>query len=116
MGCGGCRSARLSGQSSGQTVIEQYADKDNRADMPVVHSERAEWTGLAFRLGQQVLVAAMSEIEEIVDRPECASVPNTKPWFLGVGNVRGNLIPMSDLHHFVHGTQSSSRSEVHSWV
>ena len=82
-----------------------------RADMPVVHTEREEWTGLAFRLGQQVFVSSMSDIEEIVDQPECSNVPNTKNWFLGIGNVRGNLIPVSDLHSFVHGEKSTSRRE-----
>ena len=82
-----------------------------RAEMPVVHTDREEWTGLAFRLGQQVFVSSMADIEEIVDQPECATVPNTKSWFLGIGNVRGNLIPVSDLHTFVHGDQSSKQRD-----
>ena len=82
---------------------------DIRADIPIIQNEREEWSGLAFRLGDEVLVAPMSDIDEIVDPPECAPVPNTKPWFLGVGNVRGNLIPVTDLFGFVHAAQSEDR-------
>ncbi|MEM7292742.1 MAG: chemotaxis protein CheW [Pseudomonadota bacterium] len=82
---------------------------DIRADIPVVQNERKEWSGLAFRLGDAVLVAPMADIDEIVDPPDCARVPNTKNWFLGVGNVRGNLIPVTDLHSFVHSGQSEDR-------
>ena len=82
---------------------------DIRADIPVEQNDREEWAGLAFRLGGQVLIAPMSDVDEIVDPPDCAMVPNTRAWFLGIGNVRGNLIPVTDLHGFVHGPAAADR-------
>ncbi len=83
---------------------------DVRGDIEVVQETREEWAGLAFRLGEQVLITPMSEVDEIVDTPACARVPNTKFWFLGVGNVRGNLIPITDLNGFIYQTITSIRS------
>ena len=58
---------------------------------------------LVFQAGLVYLAIAMTEVEEIVDLPDYAVVPNTKPWFIGIGNVRGQLIPMTNLHHFAFG-------------
>ena len=85
-----------------------------RGDIQVPPKLREEWTGLAFRIGEQILVTEMSEVDEIVDTPACARVPNTKRWFLGIGNVRGNLIPITDLTEFVYqaGTSNRTRTRV----
>ncbi len=83
---------------------------DIRGDSQAVPGLREEWTGLAFRLGEQILVTQMSEVDEIVDTPNCARVPNTRHWFLGIGNVRGNLIPITDLYEFIYQTGTSNRT------
>ncbi len=82
-----------------------------RADIPQENSEREVWSGLAFRLGEQVLLAPMVEVEEIVDAPVCTRVPNTQPWFLGIGNVRGNLVAVSDLYAFAYRAGMLDRRE-----
>lgn len=84
---------------------------DTRGDTQTERDEREEWTGLAFRLGAQTLITPMSDVDEIVDTPECARVPNTKFWFLGVGNVRGNLIPITDLYRFAYQKGDSNRGK-----
>lgn len=55
------------------------------------------WTGLAFRLGQHWLVTPRDDVREVIVPPRLARVPGAKPWLLGVGNVRGNLLPVTDL-------------------
>ncbi|MEM7207971.1 MAG: chemotaxis protein CheW [Pseudomonadota bacterium] len=82
---------------------------DIRAEIPVVQTAREEWAGLAFSLLGQLFVAPMSEVDEIVYTPDCTPVPNTRDWFLGIGNVRGNLIPISDLSCFVRGDIDDTR-------
>jgi len=60
-----------------------------------------EWPGIAFRLGQNNLIAAMDDVVEILDYPQLSSVPLTRPWVRGIANVRGNLLPVIDLNGYL---------------
>lgn len=67
-----------------------------------------QWTGIGFEVAGQQLVAPMGEVSEILAMPDFAMVPLSKPWLLGVANVRGRLLPLVDLARFL-GLQSQSR-------
>lgn len=60
-----------------------------------------QWTGIAFEVAGQRFVAPMGEIAEILAVPDFVSIPQTKPWLLGVANVRGRLLPLTDLAKFL---------------
>jgi len=60
-------------------------------------SQRPEPARLAARLGEAGFLFDMSTTGEIVSVPEIAPVPWTKPWFLGLANVRGRLLGVIDL-------------------
>ena len=49
-------------------------------------------------IGNIGLVLPKHEVSELVDRPAVCRLPNTLPWFDGVTSVRGNMIPVFDLH------------------
>jgi twitching motility protein PilI len=51
---------------------------------------------LAVRVGQETWLFNMSDVSEVLPMPECAPVPLTLPWYLGVANIRGNLYGMAD--------------------
>jgi twitching motility protein PilI len=55
------------------------------------------WTGLAFRLRDLWLVAPREDVREVIVPPRLTRIPGAKPWMLGVANVRGNLLPVTDL-------------------
>jgi twitching motility protein PilI len=59
--------------------------------------ETQSWTGLAFRLRQQWLVTPRDDVREVITVPKVTRVPGAKPWMLGVANVRGSLLPVTDL-------------------
>lgn len=59
--------------------------------------------GLSFRVAAHELLAPMEEIAEIVTPPQLTRVPSVKPWALGIGNMRGNLLPVMDLQGFLLG-------------
>lgn len=63
--------------------------------------DQHQWTGIAFEVAGQQLVAPMGEISEILALPEVVPIPLTKPWLLGVANVRGRLLPLADLAKFL---------------
>jgi twitching motility protein PilI len=57
----------------------------------------AEPARLAVRIGPQGFLLDMNTAGEIVAAPPVTPVPWTKPWFLGLANVRGRLIGVVDL-------------------
>lgn len=55
------------------------------------------WSGLAFRVGGRWWLAPREEVREVAVLPRLTRVPGAKPWLLGVANVRGTLMPVTDL-------------------
>jgi len=52
---------------------------------------------LGVSIGQDRVLVDLAEISEVLALPEMYPVPLTKPWFLGMANVRGNLYGINDL-------------------
>jgi twitching motility protein PilI len=73
-----------------------------------------EWSGIAFRLGNNHLVSRLGEVIEILDLPELSTIPLTQPWVRGIANVRGKLLPVIDLNGYLHGrvTEVTGRTRV----
>jgi twitching motility protein PilI len=60
------------------------------------------WRAIAFRVGDRNFVSGIDEISEILmSPPPVTTIPSTRPWLLGVANVRGNLIALVDLKQFL---------------
>lgn len=57
----------------------------------------AVWTGIAVRLGERWVVVPRAEVREILPRPALTRVPGAKAFLLGIANLRGALLPVSDL-------------------
>jgi len=57
----------------------------------------AEPARLAIRIGNSAFLLDMNNAGEIVAAPPVTPVPWTKPWFLGLANVRGRLVGVVDL-------------------
>jgi twitching motility protein PilI len=59
---------------------------------------------LALRAGEFNLLFELSETGEIVSVPSTVTkVPRTREWFLGLANVRGQLVGIVDLSRFLGG-------------
>src|SRR6266700_2622074 len=50
--------------------------------------------------GMQWLIR-LSDAGEVIALPQMASVPLTKPWYLGIANIRGNLYGVVDFAGFL---------------
>lgn len=58
----------------------------------------SEWVGIGFRIGEERFVASRNEVREVLMLPdEITRVPGAKRWMLGVANLRGHLLPLTDL-------------------
>lgn len=64
----------------------------------------SEWSGIAFRLEGNNLLAPMEQVVEILDFPVLSAVPLTQPWVRGIANIRGNLLPVIDLNCYLGNT------------
>lgn len=64
------------------------------------------WRGIGFRIGDRHMVSSIGEVNEILTMPAMTAIPGTKPWLMGVANVRGNLVAVVDLRGFVEGTRT----------
>ena len=62
-----------------------------------------EWVGVGFRVGRVYLVASRAEVREVLPFPGVTKLPGAKPWLLGLANVRGQLLPITDLNAFFGG-------------
>jgi len=55
---------------------------------------------LGVQIGGQNWLVQMGDIAEVLPLPTLVTVPLTRPWFLGVANIRGNLYSITDLSAF----------------
>jgi twitching motility protein PilI len=67
------------------------------ARLQAVPGPLAEPARLAVRIGSSAYLLDMNKAGEIVTAPPVTPVPWTKPWYLGLANVRGRLIGVIDL-------------------
>ncbi len=73
-----------------------------------------EWSGIAYRVRNNLLVSKLGEVVEILEFPELSTIPLTQPWVRGIANVRGNMLPVIDLSGYLNGrvTDVTSRTRV----
>lgn len=60
------------------------------------------WDGLVFSVAGVRVAAAMHDVSEMLPYQErITRVPGSKPWMLGLANVRSSLLPVIDLQIFL---------------
>lgn len=75
-------------------------------DEPVVEQTHQEAafkviTTHAVLVGNIGLLLPSGEVSELIDNLPVCRLPNTPLWFNGVASVRGNMIPVFDLHELL---------------
>ncbi|AIR88391.1 chemotaxis protein CheW [Pseudomonas cremoricolorata] len=93
-------------QGASLTAFELLLDIDRRcrllvADQPFEPSPAQAWSGIGFRIASHWFVAPMGEVAEVLREPRSSRVPGVRPWVVGVGNLRGRLLPVLDLSSFL---------------
>lgn len=83
----------------------QELERRARAAAAGAHGDEdgiSEWVGIGFRLGNERFVVAREEVREILMVPPAITrVPGARPWVRGLANVRGHLLPVTDLREFL---------------
>ena len=86
--------------------FEKLQDYERRSLIPADDSsaeqERASNCAcVVFRLSDFKLAVTIESVSEILDLPVFSPVPGSKPWVLGLSNVRGNLVTVCDLYWYL---------------
>src|SRR5471030_1306206 len=69
--------------------------------MPSQHAMGEIWQGMGFTCGEQNFVVALDEIQEVIPLGNVTMLPSSASWFLGVTNLRGHVLPVTDLQEFI---------------
>lgn len=84
----------------------EYEQRARGAEESDAGATQGDWSGLAFRIGDEHLVCGTDRVYESLPIPRVTRVPGTKPFILGLANVRGNLITVIDLGCYLDGQPS----------
>jgi len=69
-------------------------------------SDALNWQAVAYRSGGHVFLSGVTTLAEITETVKQTPIPGCKAWFLGLGSVRGGVVPMTDLSGFIFGRNS----------
>jgi len=72
------------------------------------------WAAVLYRVRDQRFLSPLDEIAEVLEVPgDITRIPGTRPWFVGVANNRGTLLPIYDLGALIQGAQAAERERSH---
>lgn len=87
--------------SNGFIELLRLADRGIKRQKGTHFNQKTQWLGVAFSLGSYNLVAPLGDIAEVLALPSYTTVPLAKSWLLGIANVRGRLLPITNLSSFL---------------
>jgi twitching motility protein PilI len=95
------RAARLDLRSFQQELATRRASKT---------AAQVESSRLGLACGSTRWLVRLADAGEVIAVPPIIAVPLTKPWFLGLANIRGNLFSVIDFAGFLGGTEAAAGS------
>ncbi len=70
-----------------------------------------QWSGVGFKVDETHYALAIDKIVEVLILTETTKIPGISSWVLGLGNIRGNLIPVVDLKSYLF--QKTTKTTAH---
>src|SRR5258706_838478 len=64
-------------------------------------AEQVEQSRLGVACGGEQWLIRLADAGEVIAMPQLATVPRTKPWYVGIANIRGNLYGVIDFAGFL---------------
>ena len=71
--------------------------------LPAQIDVKPHWSGIGFSLFGNRYVAPMGEVSEMLEMPHFTRLPGVAAWMKGVSNVRGRLLPLTEMASFLGG-------------
>jgi len=66
-----------------------------------------DYQAVVFTLGREQYALPIQQVQEIIRMPVITSLPRKNPWYLGISNLRGQIVPLIDLGQKLLGSPSS---------
>jgi len=66
--------------------------------LPTAQPETEMENSFGIRIGSLGFLISTATYCEVLDKIQISSLPNVHPWISGLLNLRGNLVPVFDLH------------------
>lgn len=60
-----------------------------------------DWYGIGFKSNNCNFACPLQEVTEVLLWPNITEVPGAHTWFKGVANLRGRILPVTDLKGFI---------------
>ena len=83
-----------------------------RLPIAVQTSKVVEQLRYGFRTGDIGLIMDEALGSEIVNKIAICSIPDTPPWFSGVVNIRGNIVPIFDLKMIFNSNEKTNLQKI----
>ncbi len=80
--------------------IEQSC-KTNIVNIPRQIVTERDWLGIAFKCSGFNFVCPMADVSEVLRWPQLTELPSAQHWFKGTANLRGRILPITDLQAYV---------------
>lgn len=90
--------------------MERY-NQAHASPLPQEEEVKSKWSGIGVRIGNYYFVVALDYVREIMNYPRLSLVPGSKDWVMGIANVRGNLLPIFDLHRILGNVSTPLKRE-----
>ena len=91
--------------ANGFIELLRLAKRGNK-NYVTTENEINRWSGIAFEMMGQYFVAPLGEVFEVIYPPKYTPVPNTQAWVMGLANIRGRLLSVTDLAQYISGQRS----------
>ena len=79
----------------------EIAQRSKKRGLGLLGQGQTGWTGVGFALAGENFLAPIGEVSEILKTPRYTLVPGVESWMRGLANVRGRLLPITDILLFV---------------
>ena len=86
------RAAKLDLRTFQQELAARLASKT---------TAQVESSRLGMACGDERWLIRLSDAGEVITMPPIVAVPLTQPWYLGIANIRGNLVSVIDFARFL---------------
>ncbi len=87
--------------------------RENAFKIPRQMVAERDWLGIGFKSSGLNFISAMTSVAEVLRWPSVTELPSAQHWFKGTANLRGKILPITDLQSFVtdkpHRTKTLSR-------
>jgi len=80
-------------------IVDEFSEVVNSGDLQNIDFGKED--RYAYRLGQLAFFLPDDELSEVLENVEYAYIPKMPENVLGLCNVRGNLVPVFDMHGFL---------------